>query len=217
MHYSVQHQEQPKRWGPIGEEGTDLKTFIKFRPSEEYIDNLYNELTIYWEALLAELPVLHSEPTQMRIHSLEENNGKSNDETDHLLFWPIGQQMLAEISRVLLDKFLPDIENPTIDTARTALNELNRLEWRLHQVPWRYFLLIQNPQENWIMRSEQRMQAVRCGRIIQQWILGLEDFDEGEIINLKKDWAAFLTPAQSEETIDKMWQQIEEMKSSISG
>ena len=207
----------PKRWGPIGEESTDLKTFIKFRPSEEYIDNLYNELTIYWEALLAELPVLHSEPTQMRIHSLEENNGKSNDETDHLLFWPIGQQMLAEISRVLLDKFLPDIENPTIDTARTALNELNRLEWRLHQVPWRYFLLIQNPQENWIMRSEQRMQAVRCGRIIQQWILGLEDFDEGEIINLKKDWAAFLTPAQSEETIDKMWQQIEEMKSSISG
>ena len=210
-------RREPKGWGAISEEGTDLKTFVKFRPSDEYIDNLYDELAIYWEALLTELPILHSEPTKMRIHSLEDNNAEGSDETDHLLFWPIGQQMLAEISRTLLDEHPPDLESPTLDTACIALSGLNRLEWRLHKVPWRYFLLIQNPNKDWTMRSEQRIQAVRCGRIIQQWILGLEDFDESDVIDIKKEWANFLVPAQSEEKIDQMWHQVEQMKASISG
>ena len=118
-------RREPKGWGPISEVGEDLKTFIKFRPSEEYIDNLYDELAIYWEALLTELPVLHNEPTKMRIHSLEKNNVESNDETDHLLFWPIGQQMLSEIARALLDKHFPDPENPTLETACIALSRLS--------------------------------------------------------------------------------------------
>lgn len=209
-------QRVPKGWGPISEEGTDLKTFVKFRPPEEYIDNLYDELTIYWEALLTELSILRSEPTKMRIHSLETKSAEDNDETDHLLFWPIGQQMLAEISRTLLDEHLPALENPTLDTARTALSGLSRLEWRLHKTPWCHFLLIQNPNEDWTMRSEQRIQAVRCGRIIQQWILGLEDFDENDVINLKKEWANLLIPAQSQEKINTMWQEVEDMKTSIS-
>ena len=36
-------------WGPGSEEGPDLKTFKKFRPPEEYIDSLYDELLIYWK------------------------------------------------------------------------------------------------------------------------------------------------------------------------
>jgi DGQHR domain-containing protein len=210
-------RREPNGWGAISEEGTDLKTFVRFRPSDEYIDNLYDELAIYWEALLTELPILRSEPTKMRIHSLEDNNAEDNDETDHLLFWPIGQQMLAEISRVLLDEHLPNLENPTLDTAHTALSGLSRLEWKLHQAPWCHFLLVQSPNGDWAMRNEQRIPAVRCGRLIQQWILGLEDFDESDIINLKKEWASLLIPAQSEEKINMMWQQVEEMKVSISG
>ena len=67
------------------------------------------------------------------------------------------------------------------------------------------------------MRSEQRTQVVRYGRIIQQWILGLEDLDEDDVTALKNEWVNFLVPAQSEEKIEQMWQQVEEMKSSISG
>ena len=100
---------KPKGWGNLSEEGTDLKTFKRFRPSEEYIDELYVELDMYWNALLAEIPDLHKVPTQMRVHELVENM-ESKDETDHLLFWPIGQQMLAEITRTLLDKRLSDPE-----------------------------------------------------------------------------------------------------------
>lgn len=204
-------QRIPKGWGPPKEKGTDRETFKRFRPSEEYIDSLYDELVIYWEALFAKIPDLHNPPAQMRVH--EPTDGS----TDHLLFWPIGQQMLAEIVRAMLDKRLTVPEDPTSDAVRAALRGLEQLEWRLHQAPWRYFLLIHNAKGRWTMRNEERTKAVRCGRIIQQWILGLEDFDENRVEALKEEWAAFLIPPQSEEERDWMWTQVEEMKSAISG
>ena len=208
-------QRETTGWGPIDTEGEDENIFKRFRPPEKYIEGLYTELEMYWEALLAELPVLHNEPTtKMRIHELPD--AESEDGTDHLLFWPIGQQMLAQIARTLLNIHLPNPEKPTPETVSKALKGLNQLEWRLHKIPWKHFLLVKNPSGNWTMRNEQRNPAVRCGRIIQQWILGLEDLDELGVERLKRDWVGFLTPAQSEEKIAQMWQQIEEMKFSIS-
>ena len=210
-------QRETMGWSPTNnEESPDLKNFIRFRPPEEYIDRLYVELEMYWEKLIAEIPDLHKVPTQMRVHDLVDD-GDSGDEADHLLFWPIGQQMLAEIARTLLDKRLPEPENPTPDTVSEALSGLSKLEWRLHQAPWKHFLLVRNVKGNWTMRSEERTPAVRCGRIIQQWILGIEDSNESDVRNLKKEWVNFLVPAQSEERINEMWKQVEDMKSNISG
>ena len=209
-------QRETTGWGPNNAEGEDEKLFKRFRPPEEYIKGLYSELEMYWEKLLVEIPDLHKVPTQMRVHN-HVDNGNSGDETDHLLFWPIGQQMLAEIVRTLLNKRLPDPENPTPDTVSEVLSGLSKLEWRLHQAPWKYFLLVRNAKGSWTMRSEQRADAVRCGRIIQQWILGIEDFDESNVMELKKEWVNFLVPAQSEERINEMWKQVEDMKSNISG
>ena len=207
-------QREPKGWGQTGGEGMDLKTFKRFRPSEDYIDSLYDELTMYWEALLTELPILRSEPTKMRIHDLL--NRESDDETDHLLFWPIGQQMLAEIARELLNQRLHDPENPTPETVRFALKGLNQLEWQLHQPPWVHFLLIWSTStKRWNMRSEERAKAVRWGRIIQQWILGLEDEGWDFAEDLKNQWKNFLIPAQSEETVEESWQQIVDRKSAM--
>ena len=207
-------QRRPKGWGPLGEEGAALKAFTRFRPPEEYIDDLHTELKAYWEALLAEIPDLYKVPTEMRVHELVDK--ESEDETDHLLFWPIGQQMLAEIARELLNKRLPDPNNPTPDTVSTALSGLGQLEWRLHQAPWKYFLLVRNAKGNWAMRNEERIPAVRCGRIIQQWVLGLEDDDTDFSEDLKNQWKNFLIPAQSEETVEELWQQIEDRKSAMS-
>ena len=204
-------QRESKGWGPISAEGENLKTFIRFRPPEEYIDDLYDELKMYWEGLLAEIPDLYKEPIQMRVHELEEI--EDEDKTDHLLFWPIGQQMLTEIVRELLNRHLPDIENPTPDTVNKALSGLGQLEWRLHQSPWRHLLLIRNATGNWAMRNEERKEAVRCGRRIQQWIIGLDD----DVEVLKQLWASMLIPSQSKKARDEMWQQVEEMKSTISG
>ena len=200
-------------WGQDNEEGPDLKHFIRFRPSsEEYIDSLYDELSIYWDGLLAELPILHSHPTNMRFHELTDRENKNG--TDHLLFWPIGQQMLAEIARKLLNKRLHDPENPTADTVGYALKGLSKLEWQLYQAPWQHFLLVPTTTRaglrRWVMRSEDRTKAVRLGQIIQQWILGLEYDDADFAKSLKSQWESFLIPGerQTEETVDESWQQI---------
>ena len=208
-------ERDPKNWGPISAEGMDRNIFIRFRPPEEYIDDLYAELTMYWDVLLAEIPDLHNEPIQMRIHELEESEDKYK--TDHLLFWPIGQQMLAEIVRVLLNRRLLDIGNPTPDTVSKALSGLGQLEWRLHQPPWRHLLLVRNAKGNWAMRNEERKEAVRCGRRIQQWVIGLDKLDESGVENLKTLWKSMLIPAQSKDECNQMWQQVEEMKSAKSG
>ena len=204
-------------WEIDNEKGPDMKTFIKFRPPDEFIDNLYDELLMYWNGLLAELPILHSDPMKMRFHEITDRTDK--DGTDHLLFWPIGQQMLAEIARELLNKRLPDMENPTIDTVRYAFKGLSQLEWQLHQAPWKHFLLVRTMtgtgRYKWVMRNEERTKAIRCGRIIQQWLLDLEDEDRNFAENLKNQWKNFLIPAQSEEAVEELWQQIEDRKSAM--
>ena len=205
-------------WGPDRDNGKDLKTFIRFRPtSEEYIDDLYDELSMYWDGLLDELPILHSNPSKMRFHEITDRDNKNG--TDHLLFWPIGQQMLAEIARELFDKRLHDPDKPTLDTVKYALKGLSQLEWQLHQSPWQYFLLVRTMtptgRYKWVMRNEERVKAVRLGRIIQQWVLGLEDNDKDYAGNLKNQWKNFLMPAQSEETVDELWQQVKDRKSAM--
>lgn len=223
----------PKRlthgWGCDNEEGLNFKKFIRVRPSsEEYIDSLYEELKIYWDGLLAELPVLQNTPSKMRFHEITDRN--NNDGTDHLLFWPIGQQMLAEIARELLNKRLHDQENPTTETVRFALKGLNQLEWQLHQAPWKHFLLVpsmsaRTGKRSWTMRNQDRTKVVRHGQIIQQWILGLEYDDADFVNNLKNQWKSFLIPGdrQTEEmtdeswqqTVEELWQQVEDKKSGM--
>ena len=204
----------PKGWGPIPDAGEDLKTFKRFRPTEEYIDSLYEELKMYWDALIAEIPDLQKSPPLMRVHHIELVEGE--EMTDHLLFWPIGQQLLAEIARALLDNNIPTSATPTADSACTALKGLGRLEWRLHQAPWRYLLLVRNARGDWAMRNEERKEAVRCGRKIQQWIIGLKELDESGVEELKRFWSSMLIPQLRGEDRDKMWKRVEDMKLSAS-
>ena len=202
-------------WGPDSAEGEDEKLFKRFRPSEEYIDALYTELEMYWQTLLSELPVLHTVPTtKMRVHELQD--AENQDETDHLLFWPIGQQLLAEIVRTLLDERLPNPEIPTSDAVSEALKGVNQLEWRLHKAPWQYFMLVEGASGKRKMRNEQRVEVVRCGIRILRWIMGIDALNETSVTELKKLWQALLISSQSKVKIDQMWEQVEEMKSAMS-
>ena len=213
-------QRKSTGWGPTSAEAVDLETFKRFRPSEEYIDQLFAELTMYWNALLDEIPDLHRDPLLMRIHEMDEQEGEA--ETDHLLFWPIGQQMLAEFARELLDnrQLNPDI--PDTDSVKLALQGLGQLEWRLHQAPWRFLFLIKkprekDPQQKWTMRNETRKEVIRCGRRLQQWIIGVDELDDQGVEDLKTLWGSMLIPAQSGEQQNEMWAQVERMKFEISG
>ena len=77
------------------------KVFLQFRPEESQIDRWYEELCGVWDAVLQAVPELRQEATTMRCHTLPDPN--PDGLRDHLLFWPIGQQQLANVARALLD------------------------------------------------------------------------------------------------------------------
>lgn len=203
-----------KGWGWQSNEGDDIKSFKRFRTSEEYLEKLYEELRIYWDSILNEIPELQNDPSKMRTHEIAEVEN-DRDEVDHLLFWPIGQQMLAKIVRQMLDQRLPDPSNYDESLVREALKGLGQLEWRLNKPPWKYFLLIQADKGGWKIRSEERKEVERIGRRIQQWVVGLDELDEDDLSQLKSKWVNKLLPPQDDEKINKMWKYIDEIRIKI--
>jgi DGQHR domain-containing protein len=201
-------------WGPEpgGEKRED---FVRFRPDEDVIDALYAELTSYWDSVLVEIPDLRNDPASMRVHSLKDDE-ESEGDSDHLLFWPIGQEMLAKLARDLLDRRLADPERPDAVEVQRALRGLGGLEWRLHRPPWRYFLLTQDSATGkWRMRNEDRTEAVRVGRRIQMWVLG-DELDEEEVEDLKSRWSTRLVPNQSQRDEDRMWSEVTDQRARVS-
>lgn len=213
-------QRITKGWIPNSETKIDLKNFKKIRPIDDYIDSLYEELSMYWDALIGALPVLSKDPTQMRFHDITDKKYEAG--SDHLLFWPIGQQLLSNLVRQLLNRRIVDPEYPTPDNVAKALQGLNQLEWRLHEVPWKYFMLvgshdIKTNKLKWTMRNEERTKAIERGSKLQLWSLGLEENEIKVGDDLKRLWRSLLTPSQQDEKVDEMWEQILQMKKNISG
>ena len=102
------------------------KSNLQIRPDEEDLDKYYDELSNYWEAILSALPFLREEPTKMRNHDILEPNPKQY--RDHLLFWPIGQELFAEIVRSLLDE--AEIEHDAeVSAMSAALRPLAEVPW----------------------------------------------------------------------------------------
>ena len=193
-------------WGPNG--GEKEKEFTRFRPPEEYLNALFDELVMYWDALLREIPDLHREPSKMRTHNLEGSNPAEYD--DNLLFWPIGQELLTEVARAAIDRRAQDPRQPKPEDIQRAIKGLGRVSWSLHKIPWRHFLLIEDAERRgqWKMRSEDRTEAVRVGRRIVQWLIGLDALDDEALKLLKEAWLSRLIPAQPEEAQEQAWRAL---------
>ena len=194
-------------WGGHDELIGDLEEFRRFRPDEDYLDELFEELTLYWNGILEAIPNLRKLPTNMRVHDLEAKEPTEEEVTDHLLFWPIGQELFAKIVRRVLNHKLIDPEIPDQNGISSALASLGRVEWRLHQPPWRYFLLTNHPDTKnpWKMRNEDRSSALKISERLITWIIGLDDLTEADISELKLDWQTRLVRSQESQYQDEMW------------
>ena len=163
-----------KGWGsPNGELIKDKKLFIQYRPEEDYIDELYHELEIYWDSLLQALPELNNPPATMRAHNVDID--KQIEVTDNLFFWPIGQELLARVVRFVLNSKLSS-DSEKLDKAKVfeSLKVLNKVNWKLHAPPWRYFMLVYDEsKKTWKMRNEERNKVVEISFQILVWILGI--------------------------------------------
>ncbi len=201
-------QKGPK-WNKAG-----IKTFCRLRPDDEELDLMFQELIMYWNALLEVLPILRENPLKMRDHSSIEGDGGTQDS---FLFWPIGQELMAQLARELMDELQINPESPTPDSIRKSKQCLDTLIWDAHQVPWRNLVLIPDEEIKtiWRIRSEERKGALSVVMRISKWKLELENLDNDEIKKLKKDWSNLLLPALDQITKDKMWQYIQDYVRSI--
>lgn len=190
-------------------EGNDDTAFRRFRPDEEVIDRLFEELLLYWNGLLNELEILRQNPSTMRNHGAF---GDDSDQQDCVLFWPIGQELLADVARTMLNLRQRDSRAPTSSSVTEALKGLAGIDWRFHAPPWRHLLLIPDSDgsSSWRIRSEERKPAQDVAKRIVKWQLGLDELASHEVQGLREDWQEMLLPAMEAPKIDELWQEIEE-------
>lgn len=183
----------------------------QFRPSEDLIDERYNELANYWDSLLLALPELEAKPSDMRHHTMK---GK-----DCLLFWPIGQELFIEVVRLFLDDAFVE-GYASVEEMSRALSVFSNISWQLHEPPWRNLILVrESPEGPWRMRNEERKEAIKVAKRILQWILNLDPLSIDDVKKLRTEWINMLysvdqaVPTNATE-IDAMWKQIQEISES---
>ena len=198
----------------------DERIFLQFRPDETQIDRWYEELGRLWDALLEAVPDLREEPTKMRHHSLPDPN--PDGLRDHLLFWPIGQQLFANIARSLLDNAGLDDSAPSGGFVET-LRPLASVPWDLHGAPWRYLLVVAKAADEatWRMRNEDRKLALDIAERLLRWIGGLDALTAPDIDRLRLDWrdALIVNPERAEglPRPDDLWPAVEAARERIVG
>ena len=199
-----------------GTDKTSVKEYKRFRPLDDEIDALETELTLCWDALVAVLPVLEQNPALMRIHNPTTDDVDGHTPSyDCVLFWPIGQMLMANLARQLLDDFASrkDVNDGmlVIDEAIQALKPLNSIIWDAHSPPWRHVLLVYSESLTWRITNEDRKPRLRILERILRWQLGLDRLDEEDISGdgqLRELWYQYL-PATAVEEADAMWEEIE--------
>ena len=187
---------------------------LQVRPDEEKIDEYYEELSSYWDAILGALPVLREQPTKMRNHDIPESNPEGY--CDHLLFWPIGQEdLLARLVRNILYNKFPEKGRAQTDEMVVELSRLAEVPWNLHEAPWRYLLLIPTSKKgSWRMRSEERKTVLDIAYRLLCWVIGLDSLDEDEIKDLRVAWGIQLVRPNTDR-IGDMWQEVLDARAHI--
>lgn len=199
------HNRNLKGWEKLGNK--KLKEFIKFRPEDEQLESLYKELCIYWNAIIEELPILDNTPSIMRNLYAKKGDGRIDN---NFLFWPVGQEVLAEIARDMMDYRLMDSANPTAGSVKKAVKGIRNLTWEAYEPPWCNLALI--PDESgfhWRIRSQEWNNVKGMIRSIFRWQLGIDTLNKKEVTRLRDRWEELLWPALNQATIKKLWAKIE--------
>ena len=168
---------------------------------------MFDELVIYWDAILSEISLLREPPEKMRFHDADQED--NHEYSDSLLFWPIGQELFANVVRARLNRFLPDSDKPNLDEVKECVKIFAEVNWSLHEPPWRgLFLTYDSSSKKWRMRNEDRKKVVEIGTRILRYQVGLDDLLEKDLDALQLDWHAMLMPSRDDTEADEQWQQI---------
>ena len=180
----------------------------QFRISEDDLDAMFDELVGYWDALLEKVPVLRTDPAKMRVHDAEAENDQGL--CSHLLFLPIGQEILMHLFRVLLNRRLKDCDDPDPLEVRGCASTLAKLDWNLRNPPWAGLLLVQGTGDKWVVRNEDRKKAVEVASRVLRWRTGLDALEDEDVKVLKAEWYSMLIPRPPKEEADATWTKLSE-------
>ena len=205
-------------WGPApeAERNGDIRQFVRFRPPEDYVEELFEEIVLYWDALIEAVPDLSLNPSEARNHQADGSDGNVGD---NVLFWPIGQDVMVSVARPLLNIGLDYPDSPTLEQATEVLRPLGKVEWGLHQAPWRGLLLVsvldgRSNTRKWAMRNESRKQAVDTAKRILRWVTGHYQPDAREESDLRLEWEDQLR-LPPDENAENLWEEVRAMRDSV--
>lgn len=203
-------------WDGDGKSQDDLQ---RFRPSDETLDLLYDELSAIWDGLLDALPGLADEPHLKRHTDLEEGGFEAG--SDYAYMRPQTQRLVAQIARLLIDKELLPEQASDAALVAEALAPLGDLNWELHGVPWRHVLYVPTGKEEirvmedmtqWKMRGDERPASNSICMQILLWQVGAATQDEDGLNELRGKWEQILATLPFDEGlpyVDSMWAEIE--------
>ena len=177
----------------------------QFRPQEEELDAMFDELALYWNAILEEIVVLKADPVRMREHDAKIDN--PDGLADNLLFWPIGQELFADVTRILLNRRLPDPDSPNVADVRSCVRVLSKVNWDLRTPPWDGLLLVREPSGRGRMRNEDRKLALEVAKRILLVQVGLDD-PQPVLEELREDWHKLLIPRLTNDEVDAVWEEV---------
>jgi len=208
----LSRERRNKGWGEGGE---TLKIYQRFRPSEEEIDLLADELTVYWDALIHTLPMLGKDGALMRDHTPPELRLEDKESQDCVLFWPIVQVLLVDLARELFDDAIHRLGDDSnlqlsLEQAKHAIAPLSNLNWDAHSVPWRHVLLVpaNETEDKWrIAAGPDRKQRLVLMEKILRWQAGIVPLIDEETERLRQEWYGYL-PATAVDEAELMWTQI---------
>ena len=212
------HRRANLGWGPQSQPDSvyDLRQFKRFRPPEHYLDSLFDELILYWDALIAAIPDLHLNPADAKNH---DSDGSTAQIADNVLFWPIGQDVTVNVARALLDLKLESPDEPKLDDAIRVLRPLGEIDWNLHSEPWRGLLLVsvldrRRNVRKWSMRNESRKEAVSTAVRILRWLVDLSQLNSSEEERLESEWLdrLQLPPGESH---DGLWERVRAIRNRV--
>lgn len=123
------HETFPFRyaWPKKKDQDVKSKKFQQFRPDDDTLDHLYQDVEIIWNSLISNISGLRAiskrraTPGSLRKGSGDEGNGL-------LIVRPVGQLAFSRALRVGLNN------GATLDD---CVKELDRIDWKLNVPPWK--------------------------------------------------------------------------------
>lgn len=161
------------------------------RPKDEELEDLYKEITGYWDSIIEAIPELREDTAKMRWIE------------NHLCFRPIGQEVMAKLVRELLDRKFHGKKTNASVMKKGLSDAFKGINWNLLADPWVRVLVVPDASavSGYTMRSGERAKSIEFATQVGLQMMGVGEIGEME---LKEAWGKIVNPRP--EDPDSYWE-----------